>query len=487
MTSTSDAVTQTSARARLIRTPFPEGFIWGVATASYQIEGAVAEDGRTPSIWDTFSHTPGKILNGDTGDIAIDHYHRVAEDVAIMADLGLHGYRFSISWPRVIPHGSGPVNQRGIDFYSKLVDRLLDAGITPVATLYHWDLPQELEDAGGWPNRDTALRFADYAEVVGRALGDRVAMFTTLNEPWCSAFLGYASGIHAPGSVDNAAALAAAHHLNLAHGTGAAALRAAAPGEIQVSVTLNLHKLRPASDSPADLDAVRSVDAIANRIFLGPIMDGAYPVDLFNDTAHITDWSFVQSSDLETIHVRPDVLGINYYQPALIAALVPTDGAGLTKRWLNDPLGEVEPAMWPGSDRAYSLPQAGPQTDMRWLIDASSLTDLLIDAHRSTHGIPVMITENGAAFVDDLRPDGTVQDGDRIAFLHQHLAAVHAAIEAGVDVRGYFLWSLMDNFEWAYGYSQRFGIVHVDFATQVRTPKASARWYQQVIRDNGLE
>ncbi|HJQ43803.1 MAG TPA: beta-glucosidase [Jatrophihabitantaceae bacterium] len=465
---------------------FPADFVWGAATAAYQIEGAASEDGRAPSIWDTFSHTPGKVQNGDTGDVAVDHYHRYRDDVSLMAELGLRAYRFSIAWPRVVPAGSGPVNPAGLDFYSRLVDELLAHGIEPMATLYHWDLPQALQDRGGWLDRDTAERFADYATVVADALGDRVRMFSTLNEPWCSAFLGYASGVHAPGLTDLASSLVAAHHLNLAHGLGASALRSVVPADARVAVTLNLAYVRSASESPADVDAARAVDAVANRIFLGPILDGRYPDDLISDAAHVTDWTFVRDGDLALINQIPDVLGVNYYSPSLVAALGPAERATLTKRWVNDPQGADEPSIWPGSDRAYALPQDGPYTAMGWRIEPEAFTELLLRIERDHPGLPIMITENGAAFPDVVTDDGHVHDNDRIAYLRGHLEAVLTAIRSGVDVRGYFLWSLLDNFEWAWGYSKRFGIVHVDFDTLARTPKDSAMWYRDVIRANAI-
>ncbi len=427
------------------------GFLWGAATAAYQIEGAAAEDGRVPSIWDTYSRTPGRVLNGDTGDIADDHYHRWPEDVQIMAALGLDAYRFSIAWPRV--H-----DQRGIDFYSRLVDALLEHGIEPVATLYHWDLPQTLEDAGGWTSRDTAHRFAEYAQLMGQALGDRVHLWTTLNEPWCSAFLGYASGVHAPGRTDPEAALKAAHHLNLAHGLAARAL----PG--RTSVTLNLHHVR------GDEEAARKVDAVANRVFLGPMLDGAYPADLLENTAHITDWSFVHDGDEAAINAPIDVLGVNYYAPTLVRAW---DGA--SPRATDDGHGDGSASPWVGCEDVEFLPQPGPYTAMGWSIDATGLTELLLRVHRDHPGVPMMITENGAAFDDE------VHDQRRIDYLRDHINAVGQAMKAGVDVRGYFVWSLLDNYEWAYGYSKRFGIVHVNYETRERTWKDSARWYRDTV------
>jgi beta-glucosidase len=432
-------------------------FVWGAATAAYQIEGAALEDGRVPSIWDTYSRTPGRVLNGDTGDVATDHYHRWAEDVTTMSALGLDAYRFSIAWPRI--H-----DQRGVDFYSRLVDALLERGIAPVATLYHWDLPQSLEDAGGWPVRDTALRFAEYAERIGAALGDRVHTWTTLNEPWCSAFLGYASGVHAPGRTEPAAALAAAHHLNLAHGLAAQVL----PGRL--SVTLNLHHVR------GDAEAARRVDAVANRIFLGPMLDGAYPADLLADTASITDWSFVHDGDEATIAAPLDVLGVNYYSPTLVRLW---DGS--SARSTADGHGDGAASPWVGCDDVEFVRQPGPYTEMGWSIDATGLTELLARLHRDHPGVPLMITENGAAFDDRVDADGRVRDQRRIDYLRDHIAAVGRARADGVDVRGYFVWSLLDNFEWAYGYSKRFGIVHVDYPTQARTWKDSAHWYRDTI------
>ena len=460
---------------------FPDGFVWGCATASYQIEGAVAEDGRKPSIWDTFSHTPGMTKDGDTGDVADDHYHRLAEDVAIMADLGLQAYRFSVAWPRIVPTGSGAVNRAGLDFYSRLVDLLLENGIEPLATLYHWDLPQPLQDAGGWTSRATAERFGEYAAHVGRALGDRVPTFTTLNEPWCSAYLGYAVGVHAPGVQDNASALAAVHHLNLAHGLGVRALRAVLPPSAATSVTLNLANVRGVSED--DADAVRHVDGLSNRIFLDPMLRGSYPQDVVEDLHHITDFAFIRDGDPELINAPIDVLGINYYTPALVAATssgyAPAEGA--TRYDWN----EVSP--YPGTDLAYQIPQEGPYTAMGWRIEAPSLTELLLRVHRDYPDIPLMITENGAAFDDLVSADGAVHDRDRIAYLHDHIGAVLDAIEAGADVRGYFLWSLLDNFEWAFGYSKRFGIVRVDYETLQRTVKDSGHWYRDVIARHGVE
>ncbi|MEV7212986.1 GH1 family beta-glucosidase [Kitasatospora cineracea] len=461
---------------------FPAGFVWGAATAAYQIEGAAAQDGRTPSIWDTFARRPGAVRNGDTGDIAADHYHRYREDVALMSELGLGAYRFSLAWPRVQPGGRGPANEAGLDFYDRLVDELLGAGITPVATLYHWDLPQELEDEGGWTNRDTAYRFAEYVRLAAARLGDRIPTWTTLNEPWCSAFLGYGNGVHAPGRTDPAAALAAHHHLLLAHGLGTAALRAELPDTAQVSLTLNLAAVRPLSTDPADLDAARRIDGLANRIFLDPVFRGSYPEDVLADTAHVTDWAFVRDGDLAEISRPIDSLGINYYTPTVVAAEERSDAAEDGPR--GD--GHQGPSPWPADQGIRFLPAPGTRTAMGWPVDADGLYELLTRLRDDLPGVPLLVTENGAAYEDYTDPSGAVHDPERIDYLHAHLAAVHRAIADGAPVRGYFLWSLLDNYEWAYGYSKRFGIVHVDFASQRRTPKDSAHWYARVIRDGAL-
>ncbi|MEO7060095.1 MAG: GH1 family beta-glucosidase [Lapillicoccus sp.] len=458
---------------------FPTGFLFGSATASYQIEGAVAEDGRTPSIWDTFSHTPGKVMNGDNGDVAADHYHRMPADVALMKQLGLQAYRFSIAWPRIQPHGSGAFNAAGIDFYSRLVDELLGANILPVATLYHWDLPQELEDAGGWANRATAEAFAPYAGAVARALGDRVHIWTTLNEPWCSAYLGYASGVHAPGRTDGAAALAAVHHLNLAHGLACQAVRAEVP-DATMSVTHNLHVVRPADPHSAeDLDVVRRLDALGNRAFLEPELEGTYPDDLIADTAAVTDWSFVRDGDLTAIHQPLDVLGINYYTTSIARKW-----DGVSPRVREDGHMVSEHVPWVGVDDADFVLEEGLRTQMGWLVDPSGLTELLVRTAKTYPGLPLMVTENGAAFEDTVTADGQVHDELRVDYVRRHLGAVRDAIDSGADVRGYQLWSLLDNFEWAWGYDRRFGIIHVDYGTQERVVKDSARYYADVIRAN---
>ncbi|GAA0364703.1 GH1 family beta-glucosidase [Microbispora corallina] len=424
-------------------TTFPDGFLWGAATASYQIEGAVREDGRVPSIWDVFSHTPGATDDGHTGDVACDHYHRYAEDVEIMAWLGLRAYRFSVAWPRLADLG----------FYDRLVDALLARGIAPVATLYHWDLPQDLQDEGGWTNRDTAYRFADYAGRVYDRLGDRVATWTTLNEPWVSAFVGYGSGRHAPGVSDPAAAFTAAHNLMLAHGLGVQALRAA--GASSVSITLNL---TPVLGDPGP---ARLVDGLANRLFLDPILRGQYPPDVLD---HLSRFTEVNLDDLPVIAQPVDVLGVNYYTVNRVVA---------------DPAAEGTPE-YPGSRGIAWEPPRGRPTEMGWEVAPSGLEDLLVRLAEEYPGVPLMVTENGAAV-----PDG-VADPDRISYLESHFRAAHAALEKGADLRGYFVWSLLDNFEWARGYHMRFGLVRVDYDTLERTPRDSARWYRNVIARNGL-
>ncbi|MEU2614577.1 GH1 family beta-glucosidase [Micromonospora sp. NPDC007271] len=454
---------------------FPPGFLWGAATAAYQIEGAPTEGGRTPSIWDTFSHTQGRTVAGHTGDVACDHYHRMSADVRLMADLGLKSYRFSVSWSRVQPGGAGGVNQEGMDFYQRLVDELLAHGVEPWLTLYHWDLPQPLEDAGGWPARDTAARFADYAQLVADALGDRVRYFTTLNEPWCSAFLGYGSGAHAPGRSDGVDAVRAGHHLMLGHGLAVQALRAARP-QAQLGITVNLYPVTPATGSRGDVDAARRIDGLANRFFLDPVLRGAYPADLQADLRKVTDFGHVRDGDLTVISAPLDMVGVNYYSRYVVAA--PAEAAAAEAYWR-------APSCWPGSEDVRFVTRGVPVTDMDWEIDAPGLLETLERVHREYTDLPLYVTENGSAFVDAVI-DGRVDDPDRLAYFDAHLRAAHAAISAGVPLKGYFAWSLMDNFEWAWGYTKRFGMVYVDYDSQARIPKSSARWYAEVIRRNGL-
>ncbi len=461
---------------------FPKDFLWGSATASYQIEGAVNEGGRGQSIWDTFSHTPGRVLGDDTGDVADDHYHRWPEDVGHIKRLGLAAYRFSIAWPRVQPGGAGEFNPEGIAFYSNLVDALIAAGVQPVATLYHWDLPQELEDEGGWTNRETAYRFASYAERMAQELGDRISVWTTLNEPWCAAYLGYASGVHAPGRCDGAAALAAVHHLNLAHGLAGRAVRSVLGAETKLSVTLNLHVTHPVDpDSPDDRAAVAKIDNLGNEAFLQPMLEGRYPEDLLRQTAHVTDWAFVKDGDLELINVPLSILGVNYY-----SSLRARKYSGVGERQEADGHGDGAASPWVGADDVEFVQQPGPYTSMGWNIDPDAFTELLLRVGRRYPTTPLMITENGAAFDDRVSDDGRVHDDDRIDYLYRHLDAVVTAIGAGVDVRGYFVWSLLDNFEWSFGYDRRFGIIRVDFDTLERIWKDSAYWYAELIRTNAL-
>ncbi len=447
---------------------FPADFLWGTATAAYQIEGAARADGRGPSIWDTFSHTPGRVHDGDNGDVAVDHYHRYPEDVALLAALGVRAYRFSVSWPRVQPDGRGPANQRGLDFYRRLVDALAAHGIEPVVTLYHWDLPQALQDDGGWATRETATRFADYAATVAAALGDRVQHWSTLNEPWCSAFLGYAAGTHAPGIADPAQAFRAAHHLLLGHGLATHAVRAATLSRAQVSLVLNPAPVTAASDRPADLDAARRVDAVQNRLFLDPVLRGHYPEDLPANAARWTRWDFVRPGDEHVIAAPLDMLGVNYYQPLRVAAAGP-DAPG-----------------HPGTAGTRILPPPGARTAMDWEIEPQGLVDLLVRIHSGYPRVPLVVTENGAAFDDRIGPDGRVHDADRIRFLDGHVRAAHTAIERGVDLRGFFVWSFLDNFEWAEGYAKRFGLVYVDYPSQRRILKDSGYWFQGVVARGGV-
>jgi len=434
---------------------FPPGFVLGAATSAYQIEGGVREGGRGESIWDRFSHTPGKTYRGHTGDVACDHYHRWREDVDLMARLGLRAYRLSVAWPRILPQGHGPVNEVGLDFYDRLVDALLERGITPFVTLYHWDLPQPLQDAGGWPERSVADRFADYAAVVARRLGDRVQHWITLNEPWVFAFLGYGTGVHAPGLTDWKAALQAAHHALLAHGKAADALRAAASAPSQVGITLNLNPVDPVGDRPADREAAHRFDGYCNRWFLDPLFHSRYPPDMlawWADRAPV-----MESDDLSGLPERLDFLGVNYYTRAVV-------GAG------------PEPPV-----RVATYRPEGRYTEMGWEVYPDGLYRLLTRLRRDYDLPDLYITENGAAFPDTLQPGGVVEDPLRVEYLRDHLEAARRAIRAGVPLRGYFAWSLLDNFEWAYGYGKRFGLVYVNYADQARFIKASGHWFQRLI------
>ena len=434
---------------------FPEGFLWGAATAAYQIEGAWNEDGKGESIWDRFSHTPGTIANGDTGDTACDHYHLWREDIALMKALGLQAYRFSIAWPRVLPAGTGSVNSAGLDFYDQLVDALLAANIQPFATLYHWDLPQALHVRGGWSGRDACGYFADYAALMVRRLGDRVRYWTTFNEPGVSAFLGYRSGQHAPGVRDEKVALQVAHHLLVAHGLAVQAIRSIEP-QAQLGIVLNMWPVEAASRARADRDAAELAWQTGDGWFLDPLLCGHYPVRAWDAVG--PNVPLLQPGDLALIAQRLEFLGVNYYSRRLM-------GAG----------GAQSPV--PESD----------YTDMGWEIHAPALRRLLVRLSQEYHTPPLYITENGAAFKDVVEPDGGIHDPQRVNYVRGHLIQARLAIAEGVDLRGYFVWSLLDNFEWAYGYAKRFGIVHVDFARQRRTIKDSGEWYARVIARNGLD
>lgn len=442
---------------------FPPDFVWGAATASYQIEGAVSEDGRGESIWDRFSATPGKVRNGETGAIACDHYHRYREDVALMRDLGLNAYRFSIAWPRILPRGRGRVNGAGLDFYDRLVDELLAAGIQPYATLYHWDLPQTLEDDGGWVSRATVEAFVEYVGVVVDRLGDRVKHWITHNEPWVAAWLGYGWGQHAPGRTGESTAVAAAHHLLLSHGRAVEVIRREVPGA-EVGITLNLTPLYPASDSPEDAAALRAADGMSNRWFLDPIFRAEYPADTL-------EWlepslPTIEAGDLQTIAAPIDFLGINNYSRGIVR---------------DDPATGRPTHIRPDGGSPFS--PASEFTDMGWEIYPNGLYDLLVRVNRDYGPARLYITENGAAFRDVRMHDGSVTDPERQQYIEQHLEACSRAIRDGVPLAGYFVWSFLDNFEWAFGYWMRFGIVYVDYPTLERVPKASARWYGNLIRE----
>jgi beta-glucosidase len=458
---------------------FPADFVLGSATAAYQIEGAFQEDGRGASIWDTFSHTAGRIQGGDTGDVADDHYHRVSADLDLMTKLGLDAYRFSIAWTRIQPEGKGKPLEAGLSFYSRLVDGLLERGIKPIATLYHWDLPQALEDAGGWPERDTASRFAEYASIMGDALGDRVAVWTTMNEPWCAAFLGYGSGGHAPGRTKDLSALRAAHHLNLGHGLALQELRhVVSKPDAQYSITLNFHSLR--GEDASSPEAIRRIDALGNRSFTGPLLHGNYPADLLEDTKAITDWAFVWPGDLEIIHQPIDFLGVNFYSTATVRMW-----DGRSDKATNDGHRNLGGSAWPGSRDVEFLEQPGPLTAMGWNIAPEALEELLVSLSEEFPDLPLMITENGAAF-DDVEVSGHVHDDKRIDYLRRHFTAAHRALGRGVNLRGYLVWSLLDNFEWSYGYSKRFGLVRVNFETQERTVKDSGKWFAELIESRRI-
>jgi beta-glucosidase len=451
---------------------FPDDFLWGTATASYQIEGAVGEGGRGASIWDTFSHTPGKVYRGDTGDIACDHYHRLEEDLDLMAELGLQAYRFSVAWPRVQPSGSGAPNQEGLDFYRRLVDGLRQRDIVPMLTLYHWDLPQALEDRGGWTNRETSERFAEYAGIVYDAFSEEVEYWITLNEPWVVSWMGHGLGVHAPGRKDSAAALAATHHLLLGHGLALERMRSVGDDN-QLGVTLNLHPGHPSRNTEADREAASRVDGQANRLYLDPLFRGEYPEDIISYYGERgVDLSFVRDGDLQKISVPFDFLGINYYFRHTVREA---------------PVEEGSSVLFADLGARPVIPHAGEKTAMGWPVEPEGLKEMLLRIKDEYADIPIYVTENGRAVHDYIDPEGDVVDEERISYLDSHFRAVHEAMEQGVDLRGYMVWSFLDNFEWAAGYSKRFGIVFVEYGTQQRVPKTSARWYADVIKRNGLE
>lgn len=450
---------------------FPADFVWGAATSSYQIEGAWDEDGKGESIWDRFSHTPGRIKDGDTGDVACDHYHRWAEDVALMETLGLHAYRFSVSWPRVLPAGRGAVNPAGLDFYDRLVDGLLEAGIEPFVTLYHWDLPQALQDEGGWPVRTTAEAFVEYADVLSRRLGDRVTHWITHNEPAVTVYMAHLYGQHAPGVQDMATALRVSHHLLLSHGWAVEVLRRNSPSA-EVGVTLNVNYTVPASPSPADADLARRHDGMWYRWFLDPLAGRPYPADVVADYVAAgveppAELGVVQPGDMETIAAPIDLMGLNYYRREVFRD---ETAAGNLPRVV------------------FEWPQSGADwTEMGWEIYPEGLYHVLMRLHHEYQMPKLYVTENGCSFSDGPGEDGRVHDQRRTDYLARHFAAAARAIEHGAPLAGYFVWSLLDNFEWAHGYSQRFGVIWVDFETGERIPKDSAWWYQRFIKDSKKE
>lgn len=474
--------------------PFPEDFLFGAATAAFQIEGAAFEDGRTASIWDAFSRVPGAVIDADNGDIACDHYHRYRDDVALMKELGLQTYRFSTSWSRVRPD-AGAVNAKGLDFYKRLVDELRGADIIPWLTLYHWDMPQALEERGGWTSRESVDRFAEYALTMHDALGDRVDIWTTLNEPWCSSFLSYTAGLHAPGRYSRADGLLAAHHLLLAHGTVVQELRRR-DADLNLGITLNLTVADPANpDDPRDVAAARALDGQFNRWFLDPLFRGEFPSDVVErirakDAAAVAALEgAVRPGDLATIATAIDTLGVNYYHGELVggtpAAHPPVEGDAPTDRPGESP--------FPAPDDIHWYERGLPRTNQQWEVQPEGLTRLLRRVwaeYAEPTGTVLYVTENGASYDDVvIEEDGEtrIHDAERTEFLRTHVAAIRDAIDAGVDVRGYFYWSLMDNFEWAWGYAKRFGIVHVDYDTQVRTLKDSAREYRRIIAARAID
>ncbi len=433
---------------------FPRNFLWGAATAAYQIEGAWNEDGKGESIWDRFSHTEGTVRNSDTGDVACDHYHRLDEDIKIMKEIGIRAYRFSISWSRIFPDGHGLVNLAGLDFYNRLVDKLLAARIQPFATLYHWDLPQKLQEIGGWTNREVSSHFADYAAVLSKHLGDRVQNWITINEPWVIANIGHKTGEHAPGIKDEKMALQVAHHLLLAHGKATQALRAD-NSNTKVGIALDMRPTAPASDAPEDIEAANKTWSREARWYMDPLFKAYYPPDIW--TEYGSKVPVLKPRDMSVISQNLDFLGINYYTRTVVS-----DSGVVSKI--------------PGSQ----------YTEMNWEVTPESFCRLLVDISREYNLPPIYITENGAAFNDRISPTGEIEDEDRLSYLKNHLIQARVAMEDGVNLQGYFVWSLLDNFEWALGYEKRFGIVHVDFDTLKRTIKKSGHWYSSAIKNFGF-
>jgi beta-glucosidase len=454
-------MTQATDRPEPAAAEFPAGFLWGAATAAYQIEGAATEGGRGPSIWDTFCATPGRVYRGDDGEIACDHYHRWREDLDLIAWLGLGAYRLSLSWSRLQPTGRGPLNPTGVEFYRHLLEGLRARDVRPFVTLYHWDMPQVLEDQGGWPARETALRFGEYADLVSGALGDLVEDWITINEAWVASFLGYGTGEHAPGRSDLGDALRAAHHLNLAHGLAVQALRAAGPA--RVGTTVLVADTAPASDRDEDVAAARRVDGAGNRLFLDPLFRGSYPADMLEHYAPTGGFEVVRDGDLATIQAPMDHLGINHYHHNVVAA---------------DP---DDPQLG-----ARRLPPEEPTTSFGWGVTPDALRRVLVRVSSEYTRLPLYITENGASYDDYVDPNGRVNDTERVDYLSGYFSAAAQALREGVDLRGYFVWSLLDNFEWAKGYSKRFGLVFVEYGSQRRIPKSSAHWYRELIARNAV-
>jgi len=448
---------------------FPKDFVWGAATASYQIEGGVKEDRRGESIWDTFCRIPGKIFNGHNGDVACDHFHRYKDDVKLMKELGLKAYRFSVAWPRVFPQGRGSVNLKGLEFYRRLTNELKENGIEPYVTLYHWDLPQALQDLGGWDRRDIADDFAEYSMMMYNSLGDIVKKWFTFNEPWCTSFLGYAYGVHAPGIVDPAAAVRASHNIMLSHAKAVEAYKGSKHNDGKVGIVLNIAPVYPKTDTDRDRLAAANYDGYCNRWFFDCCFLGRYPEDILKIYQNALKAPVIRNGDMELISSnRASILGVNYYTRTIVSSNLISDS--FTGRILK--FRECRPG--------------GPVTEMGWEIYPQAFYDFL-ERVRTTYGNPeTYITENGAAFPDKNIIDGMIDDADRIEYLKQHISTAYKAMRDGLDLRGYFVWSLMDNFEWAHGYSKLFGITHVDYGTQKRTFKKSALWYRELIRTNTL-